>query len=359
MSEHSALVAAARLGLPPPAGDVDPVAVDDVDRLVPDARFDGMAGFLAGAVGEGRVTAGTDTGSVVEAWHEALAGVVVVEALVVRAAEVLDAADVRWRLTKGAAVAHRDYPEHLSMRTFGDVDVVIHPGDWATALEALATAGYERPSPELRPRFDVRFGKGATLHDPNELELDLHLRFAVGRFGVRSQMEDLFERGESIELAGRPIPVLNGSDRLLHACHHLVLGGFSRLRAARDVAQMLLVSEVSWVDTVRTATSWGVVPVVARGIGLAWDRLRLDVDHPAVRWAGIQTVDGADARTIAVFEGARPFREQALTAVSSLPPYQVPAYLGALAVPASAARGSSSGSRVGHVVSRARRLARR
>ncbi len=358
-SARAALIVAARRGLPgvPGAPVVD--LGDDGRAVVEAARFDGMAGFLATAIADGAVAADDESRvAAVDAWRGALVGCVRVEVLLVRVAELLDGAGVRWRVTKGAAIAHLDYPDELSLRTFGDVDLVIHPADWSRALAALTSAGFSRPSPELRPGFDVRFGKGATLVDDDEMELDLHLRFAVGRFGVRAHTEELFGRADHLVLGGRRVLTLAGPDRLLHACHHLALGGFSGLRVARDVAQLLLVSDVDWERTVATADRWGVTAVVARGIVRAWDRLELGVAHPAVAWARGCHVGHGDARALQVFESERPFREQALTAIPALPVRRLPAYLLALAAPDAGSRPADGRSTVGHVIARLRKLLR-
>jgi hypothetical protein len=335
------------------------LVTDDPEAVAVAVAMDGLAGFLATAIDDGLVRADDAVASqVLVAWRHALVNTVRVEAHAVRIAAALDDAVVRWRLTKGAAIAHLDYPHQLSARTFGDVDVIVHPADWATTLDVLGAIGYRRPAPELRPGFDRRFGKGATLVDDRELEVDLHLRFAIGRFGVRSRMEELFDRADRVEVGGRRLPTLDGPDRLLHACHHLVLGGFSGLRAARDVAQLLLSSDVDWHRTVGTATRWSVAPVVARGFTRAWERLDLGVAHPAVDWAHGLSVGRADRTALDVFEQERPFREQALTAVPALPARAVPRYLLALAVPQSTARNAGEGSALRAALSRVERLRR-
>lgn len=355
---HPALRSAASRGLPGLDITARSVSISDEDagEVLARARFDRTIGFLAAALLDGTVEASDDTvDAAASDWQHSLLGVVLVEAFAVRTAIALDEAGVRWRLTKGAALAHLDYGDQLAERTFGDVDLMIHPEDWAAALDALSATGLRRPAPELRPGYDRRFGKGATLIDEREWEIDLHLRFAIGRFGVRARMEELFERGDQIELAGRPIPVLSGPDRLLHACHHLVLGGFSGLRAARDVAQLVLVSDVQWEAAVATAERWRVDAVVASGIVQAWERLDLETEHPAYCWAVGHPISGEDARAIAVFTEERPFRSQALTAVPALAWYRIPGYLWALGVPSQTSRRERGRTLVGQL----RRVARR
>jgi len=314
---------------------------EDAAEVLARARLDRTTGFLAAALLDGTLDASDHTvDAATNAWRRSLQGVVLVEARAVRIAVALDGAGVRWRLTKGAALAHLDYRDQLAERTFGDLDLMIHPDDWTATLDALGAAGLRRRTPELRAGYDLRFGKGATLVDERGCEVDLHLRFAIGRFGVRSRTTELFERADRIELGGRVIPVLAGPDRLLHACHHLVLGGCSALRVARDVAQLVLVSDVDWQATVATAQRWRVDAVVAAGIVEAWERLGLEIDHPAHRWAMAHTTPRGDARAIRVFARARPFRSQALTAVPVLAWRRIPTYLWTLG-PRRVANGSA------------------
>lgn len=327
----SPLTVAARFGLVTPGG--PPAELSDTTdaRWQMIARIDRLAGLLWSAIDAGHVIADDDTADqVVDIWHSQLVASVAVEALVVRTAEVLDTANVTWRLTKGAAVAHLDYQDP-ALRPFGDADILVHPADWDRAVDALLASGCQRQVPEVEPGWDARFGKGATLETPEGFEVDLHRRFAIGRFGVRSHMNDLYGDGDSITLAGRRIPTLDGHGRLLHSAHHAALGGFRHYRAHRDVAQQLLVTEVDWRRAVDIARAWRAEAVLARAIIDTWRVLALDVEHPAHDWASTMRISWPDRRALDVFAAERPFRDQALTAVGALPWRDVPAYLRPLA----------------------------
>ena len=280
---------------------------------------DRLAGLMARALEAGVVDAPADVAAEFRVdWEDQLVASVAVEGLLLDVAAVLDTSHVRWRLTKGAALAHLDYPD-ASWRTFGDVDLVIHPLDWARTLEVLAVAGWSRESPELAVGFDHRFGKGATLTQASGLELDLHRRLAVGRFGVLLDMICLFdEPGDVLQLGGRTIPCLSPSARLLHACFHAVLGGFRRLRAFRDVAQLLLVANVPWLVTVEMARQHRVEAVVAAAFNEAWEVLGLEISHPAHAWAAAQRSTILERHALMVFREERSFALQALTALPSL-----------------------------------------
>ena len=332
-NEHPVLVTAARYGLvehTTPVG-MDPPAAGD---LLARARFDHLTGFLAHAVLGGAVTVDDDEvrSALWQQWHAELLTCVRLEALALRTAKILDAAGISWRLTKGPALAHLDYADP-SIRTFGDVDLVVHPCDWSAAFDLLSSGGYRRDGPTLPGGYDARYGKGATLKTAEGLEVDLHRRFAIGRFGVTARMEAVFASSEAIELAGRTLPVLDPAGRLLHACFHAALGGFRRLRAFRDVAQLILVSGADWQSTFDLARSWRAEAVVAWAISDTWHRLQLDTVHPAHDRARSTSLSRSDQRVLEMFAGGSTFRSQALSALRRLPPYEVPRYLWSLGQP--------------------------
>ena len=332
-TEHPALVAAARHGLGAPRAVVT-LEASAAEGVFARARFHHLSGFLAeAAISEVVVADDEEVWSALRRqWHDELFTCVRLEALAVRTGELLDTTGIRWRLTKGPALAHLDYPDP-AVRTFGDVDVLIHPADWSRAFRLLTDCGYRREVPTLPGRYDDRYGKGATLTSREGLELDLHRRFAIGRFGVATRTEAVFASSDSIELAGRTIPVLDRPARLLHACFHAALGGFRGLRAFRDVAQLILASGADWEAAFEVARMWKAEAVVASAISESWDRLALDIDHPAHTRAVSTAVSRADRRVLELFARESPFRSQAMTAVRRLPPSEVPRYLWTLARP--------------------------
>jgi hypothetical protein len=197
----------------------------------------------------------------------------------------------------------------------------------------MSANGYHREATTLPGDYDDRYGKGATLTTADGLEVDLHRRFAIGRFGVTARTEALFASTDAIVLADRRIPVLDPPGRLLHACFHATLGGFRGLRAFRDVAQLILVTGADWEATFEMARTWRAEAVIACAIAESWNRLELGVDHPAHARALSTDVSRGDRRVLDMFARESPFRSQAMSAVRRLPPHQVPRYLWSLAGP--------------------------
>lgn len=341
-----ALRVAARTGLPvePEVLELD-VEIGDLAGRAGGA--DRLGGFFGAAVDAGElVVPEMLVPQIRRSWHAGLVESVGAEAAAVRVAGVLDEAGITWLISKGPALAHLDYPAP-ELRLFGDVDVVVHPNSWDAAAEALEGAGYRREFPELRPGFDASFGKGATFHDPAGSELDVHRRFAIGRFGLLPDMSEVFREPDEIILARRRIRVPNPTMRLVHAAFHASLGGFRRFRAFRDVAQLLLVTQADWRDAQQVASRWSCEIVLADAICETWRRLHLDVSHEANEWASAHRSTRRERSVLSVYQGPCEFRRTALTALPVLPRSSVPRYIAALALPSADARRSrrSLGSR--------------
>jgi len=316
--DHAALVAVARHGLPGDAASAHapivlrPAEAESVRLFV---RSDRIAGLAASAIAAGELhVESAELAKVHDDWHAALKACVIIEALLVRLAARLDDLSARWAVSKGAAIGHLDFDDPV-MRCFGDIDVVIHPDDWDRVVRA-----FSRPADHRRAtrRFTRLYGKGETV-SIDGMELDLHRRFAVGRFGVRSVMGDCFEHLDSFVLAGRSIPALDAPFRLLHACFHAVLGGSPGLRAHRDVAQIALghgdqTVERAWL----AADRWGVSAVVARAVIDTWLLLQLRTDHPVMQRALRTQISDADRSVLDLFRDNPSFRAQAMTAFGAL-----------------------------------------
>ena len=227
------------------------VADDEVPELIRVAAMDRLGGLLNAAIEVGTVSISDPARHQVrELWHEQLVVSVMVEALAVRTADLLDAAGVTWRLTKGPALAHLDDPDP-SLRPFGDVDIVVHPSSWVAARSTRSPA----PDASVSSPSSV----------PALISVSARARRSPHRTGSRSTCTDGWRSGASecasprtrcspgvdhVTLAGRSVPTLDGPARPLHACYHAALGGFRHLRAHRDVAQLLMVSDVAWEETV-------------------------------------------------------------------------------------------------------------
>ncbi len=330
--EHAVTVAAAR-GLPgASAVEATLATADDVDRFVGEVRAHGLQGQAIEACTAGKLTGPGLHDKLLDALHGALLSCLVAEAAAVNAVDVLTEHGIDMLVLKGVATAHLDYPAP-ELRLFGDADVLIRPGDHGKALEVLAAEGYRRVSPPVHQWWERRFGRTVTHIAPNGAELDMHLRIAGGSFGFTINHEDIWERaGEGFVLAGRQMRALAGPHRLFHACCHTVLGDNSGLRSQRDVAQLLLDSEVDWDETVEIAEASGCSTVVAAAIRRTWRNLTLN-SHPASVWANGHVDNAEQLAAIEAYEltFATDWAPEGLTSLSALSPMDKVLYLAVFA----------------------------
>jgi len=325
------------------------------------AREQRITPLLAQAVTTGYIPA-TDP-QVTEVLHldtQALVSVLTLEATLLRVAESLERAGVPFRVLKGPAVAHLDYPDP-AFRDFGDIDLLIHPNDFDRSIAVLSGQGYSRRFPEPRTGFDHRFTKSVSVSNPIGQEVDVHRTIAPGAFGLRVQVEMLWTAPPAqFALGGRSFGALGSAERFIHACYHGVLGNAPpRLVPQRDIAQMLLHGSVDPDRVLSLAAAWRGEPVVARAITAAWSTLRLTDVVSLSAWATRYTLGAREKRELA--RATSPGYSYAAQAVDSVRAIGTArerlAYVSALAFPRrSYLSGRHSGftSRVRHAVSELR-----
>jgi Uncharacterised nucleotidyltransferase len=226
------------------------------------------------------------TMEVLDLHMRAMASVLSLEASLVHVAEVLERAAVPFRVLKGPAVAHLDYPDP-ALRDFGDIDLLIHPDDLDRTIAVLGRRGYVRRFPEPRAGFDRRFAKSVSVTNADGQQFDLHRTLAPGAFGLRLHVWMLWnEPAAHFTAGGHSFGALRSAERFIHACYHAVVGNAPpRLVPQRDIAQMLLRGSVE-TDRVRgLAAAWDCEAVVAHAITAAWLVLRLSDMVALSAWA--------------------------------------------------------------------------
>lgn len=307
------------------------------EQLLLHARMQRLTPLLARAATDG-VLATTDhqLEEATNAANEALVQVLVLEATLVRLAAVLDAADVPFRVLKGSAVAHLDYPDP-AWREFGDIDLLIRPEDLDRAIAVLAGRGFQRRFPEPRAGFDRRFAKSVSVVNADGLEIDLHRTLAPGPLGLRVRPTMLWDApADEVAVGGRTLEALGPDERLLHACYHGALGNSPpRLVPLRDIAQLLLGKGIDPDRVLDRAKAWNGRAVVAHAITTAWNALRISDEVALSAWAAKYAPAERERRELKRALSPRyTFAAQAVDAVRVIrAPRDRLAYVAALAFP--------------------------
>ena len=195
------------------------------------------------------------------------------EADMVAIGEVLASAGVDFRVLKGCAAAHLDYPDP-ALRTTSDVDLLVQTGQYSAALAALGPhVDWSASPPEFRPGWTARYGKAHTLRIGNGW-LDLHQRLWPGYWGFAFDPAPLFTRpGESFTVAGETFQGLARGDRMMMALTHAAMPN-TTLQSMRDAA--VLSRDTPIADVIGDPAYRSVAPLAWAGARRIVDRLGLD-----------------------------------------------------------------------------------
>jgi hypothetical protein len=321
----------AKTGLPPDLVDGRPSLAEDLRPVTDDAEWTSIVqrcsanrvvGLLAAAIERDDVAVTDDQRRELLRHHrEQLAKCLVIERQLVRTATLFGDAGIEMRSLKGPAVANLDYPDP-AMRSFTDVDVLVRSSQLDAAVGLLLDQRLERRFREVRPGFDARFSKGVEFFNGIDPEIDLHRTFVMGPYGMRIDLDDLWNTSEAFRLGGRELFALDRDVRFLHACYHVALGGVvARLAQLRDIPQLLAVPGQP-VDLDRCfdlVGSWHGEAVVARAVVLAWDRLGLAPTELS-EWARSHRPSSRDVRDLRTYlDPELGYAARCLTALAAIP----------------------------------------
>jgi hypothetical protein len=316
-----------------PVAPLDPSGWTDLLRDVAHERIEGLLG-AAVAAGALRVT-----DDQVDVVRQAVWGRVRVDLSLERellgVTGALDQVDIPYRVLKGPAWAHTVYPDP-SWRGFGDVDLLVGDEHWYLAIEVLQAIGARRSLPEIRPGFDRRFGKDATLVSSAGWEIDLHRTLVAGPFGMWVNQRKLLARSGVVTIGGVRLATLDADSAFVHACYNAALADDPpRLIAARDVCQMVFDAHANPGAVEELARQWRAGAVIARALAMASTRLGVELWRQPLAAPFARFRAGAKDRALmALYRGpGRGYTSQAAAVVAVRGVRERVAYLGALTVP--------------------------
>lgn len=200
-------------------------------------------------------------------------------------ARTLEENEIEFLSYKGATLAQIAYGDS-SLRQFGDLDFLIRKKDFATVKKLILETGgrcawklSEKQEKAVLKRyyeFPFRFGKNSVL-------IEVHWAFTEPFFGFDYNVEDVFRRRQKIEVRGRNFPTLSSEDLLLVLCVHGSKHYWKRLSWICDVGKLVETQPIRWNKVVELAGKFGCARMLALGLLLAKDLLKIDLPEAARR----------------------------------------------------------------------------
>jgi hypothetical protein len=322
------------------------------DQLLALARHERVTGVLAAVVRTGGLAVTDDQREqVAQAHRAAMAVALVLERLLLDTSETLTGNSVDHAVLKGSALAHLVYPDP-GFRDFGDVDILVAPGQMPLAVRLLTVDGRaRRQAAELARHWDRDFAKSVTLSERSGYEIDLHRTIAPGVFGLRIDPAGLLQRTQPFEVGGVTLRALSPEGQLLQACLHTAAGNRRVwLSSVCDIAALARSGQVDLARFHEMVVEWRAAAAVEEAVALV--RQRLGGADVSRLLRGLR-VAPADRRRLARYGTGAGFSGPALTGFAGLPPARWPAYARALLWPSAANLADRGLTRTAHL----RRLA--
>jgi hypothetical protein len=183
---------------------------------------------------------------------------------------------------KGPVAAHVCYGD-LDARPFGDIDLLVAPGDVGAAIRIMAGAGYDPLIPlsaTQRAAF-LRHRTEYPLQRPARGGIvDLHWEIFHRQFCFR--LEPDRSRMREVPLAGQPVRTMGSEDQLLMLCAHAAKHLWVRLEWVAAVGGLLHRDRgIDWDVAESRARALGGRRLLDLGLALAEVLLDVRVDRPA------------------------------------------------------------------------------
>ncbi len=204
---------------------------------------------------------------------------------------------------KGPAQAAAVYG-NLTFRQFGDLDILVHKQDVWQARALLADRGY-RFYTQLTAAQEIAYLHSRNHHhfclvrDDGKATVEIHWEVAPRHFAPAIEVEQLWQRAESIPLAGETVAAFAPQDFVLLLCMHNSKHGWNRLEYICAVAEFLQTDHsINWDQVLIRAKQWRCLHMLLLGLHLAQvvldaslpDTIQNEIDKsPAIRPLAGQT----------------------------------------------------------------------
>ncbi|HEY9854063.1 MAG TPA: nucleotidyltransferase family protein [Leptolyngbyaceae cyanobacterium] len=169
---------------------------------------------------------------------------------------------------KGAALTAAIYG-NLSLRQFGDLDILIQPQDFSRAKELLISQGYH---PDLKFEWEESW-----INNKNKVNVDLHQRIAPKYFPLSLDFEELWQRLELVSIIGTTVNTISTEDLLIILALQIAKDSWEqeqKLSQLCDIAELIRShQQLDWGRIIKQAKSLGSERMLLVSLLLAKDIL--------------------------------------------------------------------------------------
>ena len=171
---------------------------------------------------------------------------------------------------KGPVLALKSYGD-LSLRDFGDVDILVAQRAVAKVHETMIRLGYRLSVAGLAPNAASPLVPGEYKYRRDHCGsiVEFHTERTLRHFPVAPDLEDFARRGDCMVISGREIRTLCPEDTLVALCIHGAKDFWARLLWVADVSRIMETQGLDWDAVFRRAESLRAQRMLWLGMMLA------------------------------------------------------------------------------------------
>lgn len=192
-----------------------------------------------------------------------------------------------WLVVKGPALA-RGYYKRPELRAYGDLDILVRPGDFAPALRRLSENGFSLLDRNWTRALRTMSGE-LHLLSPRGVLVDLHwdlINDASARENYAMVAASFFDRAVPVRIADGEFQTLDALDTVVHTAIHAARSGGDRLIWMKDLEQLVLADRFTWSALAeRSAEHRAVLPV-----SVMLQRMRATLTVPGVSSVNLRSL---------------------------------------------------------------------
>jgi Uncharacterised nucleotidyltransferase len=181
---------------------------------------------------------------------------------------------------KGSVLSILAY-QNLTLRQFGDLDILIDKQDLEAARNLLAERGYTPASLTETQKRDLAL-HGAELtfvHLERHIAVDLHWQIAPSYFPFEISLPEWKSRLQPVSLCGEEVLTFSLEDTLLHLCVHGATHQWIRLEWLCDIAGLIQAhrDEIQWERLIQQSAAVGCERILLLNCLMAVELLGLQL----------------------------------------------------------------------------------
>jgi hypothetical protein len=170
---------------------------------------------------------------------------------------------------KGPVLAMLAYGD-LARRCFIDLDLIVRRHDVDKARDLLEARGYSNPvEKQVRRLIEPSQHSIPLARDGGRIILELHWRVSANLFAAALDLDELWDRLETVVIRGTPVKSLPIEDYLLALCVHGSRHLWERFSWIVDIAALIREREIDWRRLLARSNSSGCERMLLLGLYLA------------------------------------------------------------------------------------------